>query len=138
MRFGFPKSARLQKRHEFVHVLKDGQRIFTRHFIVYVTTGEADRGRLGVTVSRKVGNAVARNRVRRLVREAFRTHPQWVRSPLDVVVIAKQSRDGTHGSEEPRLLELGQVAEEMGHALQRAQARPSTHRKPGVDAESAR
>jgi ribonuclease P protein component len=60
--------------------------------------------RLGVVASRKVGPAVARNRAKRLVREAFRLHPEVFPRGLDVVIIV---RPGTH------LLKLGDVAAEI-------------------------
>jgi ribonuclease P protein component len=76
-----------------------------------------------VTVSRKVGGSVVRNRIRRMVREAFRTHrDEWFRTPTDLVVIAKQQRESTG---EPGFAgsRMQQVAEELGHALQRSRGR---------------
>ncbi|GMV40300.1 MAG: ribonuclease P protein component [Myxococcales bacterium] len=127
MGFAFPKSARLLKRHQFVGALKQGRRLFTKHFIVYVLKSEAEAPRLGVTVSRKVGGAVVRNRIRRLVREAFRTNPGWFRSAKDVVVIAKQPRAGEQA--DASSLSMQGVAEELGHALRRP---PDRHQRGGA------
>lgn len=62
------------------------------------TSGPAESpvsGRLGITASKKVGNAVVRNRVKRLVREYVRRH-QWVPPGVDVVIIAKRSASELH------------------------------------------
>lgn len=89
----FPKSQRLRKRVEIVGVQRAGIALHTRYFVVVCDA--SGRGRLGITVSKKVGNAVVRNRVKRLVREFVRTArpvggPDWLSADLDVVVIAKQ------------------------------------------------
>ncbi len=49
--------------------------------------------RIGITASKKVGNAVTRNRIKRWVREVFRQNPQFFPRPIDVVVIAKRGID---------------------------------------------
>lgn len=85
----------MRKRPDLVRVQRDGKARHSRYFVV--VSDIAGSGRLGITVSRKVGNAVVRNRVKRVVREFVRTacapNPAWTRSwlgeGLDVVVIAK-------------------------------------------------
>ena len=94
MRFRFPKSRRLRKRADIVRVQRTGNALHSRYFVV-VCDGVSDdvpnAGRLGITVSKKVGNAVVRNQVKRLVREFVRTaQPPWLVKHLDVVVIAKR------------------------------------------------
>ena len=64
-----------------------GRKIHTQHFLIFSLPGS---GRLGITVSKKVGNAVTRNRIRRLVREFVRLD-RWVPAASDVVVVAKRS-----------------------------------------------
>lgn len=68
-----------------------GRRVHTLHFVLVVARGPNPDApsRLGVTVTRKVGSAVRRNRVKRLVREAFRLDPDLVPAGIDLVVIAK-------------------------------------------------
>ena len=93
MTFAFPKSRRLRKRIDIVGVQRAGNAIHTRYFVIVCDA--QGHGRLGITVSKKVGNAVHRNRVKRLVREFVRTarplnSPEWLASTLDVVVIAKK------------------------------------------------
>lgn len=73
--------------------MQDGGRKFhTDSFLVFVLRQEsAGPARVGVTASRKLGGAVQRNRVKRLVREAFRRHKLLFPSGIDVVFIAKKS-----------------------------------------------
>lgn len=94
----FPKDRRLRYRREFLVVQQTGKKFHGRHFLAVVapstTSGNASQpGRVGITASKKVGNAVVRNRIKRLVREYVRQH-DWAPSGLDVVVIAKRSAAG--------------------------------------------
>ena len=85
----FPKSVRLRRRREFLQLQRQGQRRHSRSFVVIQTAGRARTSRLGVTVSSRVGNAVVRNRVKRLVRDIFRNRRLSLPAIVDVVVIAK-------------------------------------------------
>jgi len=87
----FPKGARLTRRSEFLAVQGKGRKLHTKSFLVFVLDGDAGDAttRLGITASKKVGGAVARNRVKRLVREAFRLNKGGFPSGKRVVVIAK-------------------------------------------------
>jgi len=87
----FPKSARLRKRPEFLKLSRTGRKIHSAHFVI--VSGINDRGvsRLGITVSGKVGNAVARNRIKRSLRELFRRRRHELSRGVDLLVIAKQS-----------------------------------------------
>lgn len=89
--FRFPKERRLRARREFVAAQDNGRRVHTPHFVLIVAKGPdaAAPSRLGVTVTKKVGNAVHRNRVKRLVREAFRLDPGFLPAGVDLVVVAK-------------------------------------------------
>src|SRR5688500_13890188 len=63
---------RLRKRFEFGRARDQGRRVHTQSFVLLIRPNQLDRTRLGLTVSHKVGNAVRRNRIKRLVREVFR------------------------------------------------------------------
>lgn len=91
-RLRFGKTLRLRKRWEFLAVQRHGKRLHGRYLVVIASLRDSEEStRLGVTVSRKVGNAVVRNRLKRLIREAFRVQ-QWVLpKSLDLVVVAKRS-----------------------------------------------
>ena len=86
------KEMRLRRRAEYVEVQTDGKKLHGRHVLVLArkrNDPEAS-GRLGITVTKKVGNAVVRNRIKRLVREWLRLH-DWVPTGWDIVVVAKDS-----------------------------------------------
>ncbi len=87
---GFPKKARLTKRSEYLRLSREGRRVHTPHFVVITKKNEKGQNRLGVTVSRKVGNAVVRNRIKRLLRELFRRHQRGNPRQQDIVIIAKK------------------------------------------------
>jgi len=81
---------RLKRRRDFRRVQGSGVRAHTRHFVLALAPSPHGPGRVGITVTRKVGNAVERNRVKRLVREVFRRHRTWFPPGMDVVFIAKR------------------------------------------------
>lgn len=80
---------RLRKRFEFRRLRDQGRRVHTRSFVLLIARSEHAQSRLGITVSRQVGNAVRRNRVKRLLREAFRQQRSLFPDAADVVAIAK-------------------------------------------------
>ncbi|MBI5844271.1 MAG: ribonuclease P protein component [Deltaproteobacteria bacterium] len=85
----FKKRHRLTKRAEFVRLTRLGTRCDSTHFFSVMLPGTGPDSRLGVTVTRRVGCAVVRTRIKRLVREHFRLNRQVFKSPYDINVIAK-------------------------------------------------
>ncbi len=83
---------RLRRRAEFLEVQASGTKIHGRHLLALARNRSDPEliGRLGITVTKKVGNAVTRNRIRRLVREWIRQHG-WVPDGWDIVLVAKTS-----------------------------------------------
>jgi ribonuclease P protein component len=84
------KEMRLRRRAEFVEVQSGGRKLHGRHLLALAMQQELPVGRLGITVTKKVGNAVVRNRIKRLLREWLRLHG-WVPPGWDVVLVAKDS-----------------------------------------------
>jgi ribonuclease P protein component len=84
-----PKAARLQRRREFLLVQQQGRRLYSGEVIVLAFESGGTRPRIGITVSSKIANAVARNRVKRWVREAFRALSAEL-PPVDLVVVARK------------------------------------------------
>jgi ribonuclease P protein component len=69
---------------------RQGKKIQNRLFIIFYTPGRQSSSRLGITVARKVGNAVTRNRVKRLVREYYRLNRYRLKGVWDISLIAKR------------------------------------------------
>jgi ribonuclease P protein component len=84
-----PRSRRIRKRSEYLQLQRSGHRRTSRSFVVITRPRPAGESRLGITASRRVGGAVVRNRVKRLVREFFRLNYEALRSTSDVLIIAR-------------------------------------------------
>ena len=87
--FSLTKSERLLRRTDFEKLSEDGHRIDSDYFVILYSRNGLGKLRLGVTVSKRVGCAVIRNRVKRLVRERFRLRKALFSDSYDVNVIAK-------------------------------------------------
>ena len=83
---------RLRRHAEFVEEQRTGRRVGTRHFTLLVAAqaSPARAPRIGLVVSRRTGNAVHRNRVRRLCRECFRLWPGLLPEGVDLIVVARE------------------------------------------------
>jgi ribonuclease P protein component len=124
-----PKRGRLSRSAEFERVYRQGRSVGNRFLVLYSfprsSAGEpADGTRLGVSVSRKVGGAVDRNKVKRLLREAFSTLADRLPDDQDVVVVARPAvrelaeRDGLDGV----MRELGELVDKAAAGAEGAQA----------------
>jgi ribonuclease P protein component len=83
------RSERLQRRQDFLRAARCGRRLTGRHFSLLLCPNRTQATRLGVTVSKKVGGSVQRNRVKRVVREFFRLNKGLFPPGHDAVVIAR-------------------------------------------------
>ena len=104
----FGKADRLLLRPEFRRAAAVGSRRASDHFIVYLSRNKLGRPRLGITASRKVGNAAVRNRIKRLVREYFRRSRDRMPGSRDILVIARRA-----GPE----MKLADVTRELDRAI---------------------
>ena len=88
----FPREVRLLRHADFERVYKQGRRHFGRHLTAFFRRRETDGGlRIGFTVSKLLGGAVQRNRMRRRLREAVRLHWPEFQAPVDIVINPKKS-----------------------------------------------
>jgi ribonuclease P protein component len=93
--FSFPKHYHLRRPVEFSRVYDGRQKKHSRGFIVFRLANNLEHPRLGLSVSRKFGNAVRRNRIKRHIREAFRLGwREWRLRGVDLIVIPKRGADG--------------------------------------------
>jgi ribonuclease P protein component len=90
MRFSFKKEDRILKRSEFLELAGSGRKLQNEYVIVFFAPGRSDRPRLGITITRKVGRAAQRNRIKRLIREYFRLNRQHLKQNWDINIVAKK------------------------------------------------
>ncbi|MCY3743247.1 MAG: ribonuclease P protein component [Candidatus Poribacteria bacterium] len=82
---------KLKKSWEFQRAYQKGSKYWNRYFVIYVLHNHFNHLRLGITVSKKVGKSVQRNRVKRLIRESFRQLRPQVKVGYDIVVVGRTS-----------------------------------------------
>lgn len=87
----FARASRLRARKLFLDIYERGQRVHTPYFVLFGLAGATPRSRLGITATKKFGHAVARNRIKRIVREIFRNHRGSAGPAVDVVVNVKSN-----------------------------------------------
>lgn len=99
-RLTFPRARRIKQGRDFARAKTQGRRATSGCLIAnWLPLSPESPSRLGVITSRRVGEAVARSRARRLLREAFRLHQLELRQPLDLVLVARPSIVGKSFSE---------------------------------------
>ena len=82
-------SGSLKKNRDFQRVYKQGTSYANRLLVMYILENGTDENRLGISVSKKVGNSVVRHRVARLIRESYRLNEGFFQRGLDIVVVAR-------------------------------------------------
>lgn len=102
----------MRRRREFDVAMKTGRKVVNRQLVVWVLPRpDGERPRLGLAIGRKVGDSPTRNRVKRVLREAFRHLAGDLAAPVDVVVVARVGAA-------PRSLDEAVAA--LGHLLRKA------------------
>jgi ribonuclease P protein component len=91
-RAGFPRAARIVAQLDFDRVYQHGRKFVAPGVVAWALPSPAGRSRIGLSVSRKVGGALVRNRVKRVLREAFRQLPTPPAPPVDLVLVARPGR----------------------------------------------
>ncbi|MCM1283382.1 MAG: ribonuclease P protein component [Muribaculaceae bacterium] len=98
----------LKKNRDFQRVYKNGKSYANRYLVMYMLENGTDQNRLGISVSKKVGNSVIRHHITRLIRESYRLQEDMFNSGLDIVVIARGiAREANYHEIEGALMHLG-------------------------------
>ena len=79
---------------EFGNVYKQGKSYANKYLVMYIADNNLEINRLGISVSKKVGNSVVRHRITRLIREAYRLHQNELITGKDIVVVARVNSKG--------------------------------------------
>lgn len=87
-------SESLKKNKDFKIVYKEGTSYANKYLIMYKRNNGSDRNRIGISVSKKVGNSVVRHRITRLIRESYRLQEERFLNGVDIIVIARPSAKG--------------------------------------------
>lgn len=101
-------SGSLKKNRDFQEVYERGTSYADRLLVMYILENGTDENRLGISVSKKVGNSVVRHRVTRLIRESYRLNERFFQRGLDIVVVARvQAKGKDYRDVESALIHLG-------------------------------
>ena len=84
-------SESLKKNRDFQKVYNNGKSLANSYLVMYVMDNGLEKNRLGISVSKKVGNSIVRHRLTRLVRESYRLSEEHFRCGIDIIVIARTS-----------------------------------------------
>ena len=100
----------LKKNADFQNVYQNGVSYANRLLVMYVLKNQTDSNRIGISVSKKVGNSVIRHHLTRLIRESYSLHEDMINSGLDIVVVARvNAKNSTYSDIESALLHLGHL-----------------------------
>ena len=103
-------SESLKKNRDFQLTYKKGKSYANRYLVMYARENGTSGNRLGISVSKKVGNSVVRHRITRLVRESYRLQEEHFRRGYDLIVIARgQAKDRSYHEIESAVIHLGKL-----------------------------
>ena len=100
----------LKKNVDFQKVYRNGKSKANKYLVMYVLPNNLSINRLGISVSKKVGNSVVRHHLTRLIRESYRLNSSMFNSGLDIVVVVRTTaRDEKFNTIESALMHLGKI-----------------------------
>ena len=88
---GLPRTCRIRRRPDFTLCYETGRRHFSQSFVIFTCERAQGGWRVGFAVSKKMGNAVRRNRIKRVLREFYRLHSHLLPSGVDLVTVPKKT-----------------------------------------------
>lgn len=100
----------IKKNEEFRYVYKNGKSYANKYLVMYIADNGKDNNRIGISVSKKVGNSVVRHRITRLIREIYRLNNHRIMQKKDIVVVARVSaKDADYSKLESAYLHLCKI-----------------------------
>ena len=103
-------SESLKKNKDFQTVYRQGKSYANKYLVLYIMENQTEKNRIGISVSKKVGNSVVRHHLTRLIRESYRLQEECFQRGYDLVVIARQSaKDVTYKEMDSALIHLGKL-----------------------------
>ena len=104
------KTQSLKRNIDFMNLYKNGRSFANRYLVMFVLENELEKNRLGISVSKKVGNSVVRNRITRLISESYRLSEEHFKDGIDIVIVARTTARGTtYGEIESAVKHLGKL-----------------------------
>lgn len=101
-------SESLKKNMDFQNVYNNGKSYANKYLVMYVLENHLEKNRIGISVSKKVGNSVIRHHITRLIRESYRLQEDMFNSGLDIVIIARAAAKNKNQKDiESAMLHLG-------------------------------
>lgn len=83
----------LNKNYEFIRAYKRGKFFVGKYVVLYILSNRYNVNRLGISISRKYGNSVKRNRLKRIIKEIYRQFEEDLKQGLDIVITARKSTE---------------------------------------------
>ena len=103
-------SESLKKNRDFQSVYRRGKSYGNKYLVMYLLPNQTESNRIGISVSKKVGNSIVRHRLTRLIRESYRLHEENFQRGYDMVVVARTAaKDKTYHEIESALIHLGRL-----------------------------
>lgn len=103
-------SESLKKNRDFQVVYRQGKSYANKYLVMYVLENQSDKNRIGISVSKKVGNSVVRHHLTRLIRESYRLSEEHFQNGYDIVIIARASaKEKKYQDIESALIHLGKL-----------------------------
>jgi ribonuclease P protein component len=106
--FSFKREERILKKKEFISLKLQGRSYYTKNFVVIIRENREGITRLGITVSKRIGNSAKRNRIKRLIREFFRLNKQQIPKGYDLIITALKGNN---------TFDFFKLQEELGNLL---------------------